>query len=284
MGLFRFGVSAPPLVRRQDWQDRARMLEALGYSTLLMPDHLGSPSCFAPLVSAAEATTSLRVGTLVANNDFFHPRRLAQEATTVDLLVDHRFELGLGSGWKKSEYNELGVPYDVPSVRAGRLAAAIREMRDVWSAAGSFHPPMLIGGHSDPILRLAASEATTVGLTGLTWSGGGLRPTGIGARAVSERVEFVRHAAGSRRDQLEFNALVQVVEMGAGAGRAAEIADGYGLSEATVSGSPFILLGDTDAVVDKLLKVREVLNISYFVVFDHFANDFAPVVARLAGK
>lgn len=284
MGLFRFGVSAPPLVRRQDWQDRARMLEALGYSTLLMPDHLGSPSAFAPLVSAAEVTTTLRVGTLVANNDFFHPRRLAQEAATVDLLVDHRFQLGLGSGWKKSEYNELGVPYEAPSVRAGRLASSIREMRDAWSAAGSSHPSMLIGGHGDAVLRVAAAEAATVGLTGLTWAGSGLRPTGIGARAVSERVDFVKAAAGSRRDQLEFNALVQVVEVGAGSRRAAEIADSYGLSEATVAGSPFILLGDTDAVVEKLQKVREVLDISYFVVFDNVANDFAPVVARLAGK
>jgi len=66
-----------------------------------MPDHIGAfLSPMPALLSAAEATRSLRVGTNVLNNDFRHPLLLAREAATLDLLTDGRLELGLG-GWAR---------------------------------------------------------------------------------------------------------------------------------------------------------------------------------------
>jgi alkanesulfonate monooxygenase SsuD/methylene tetrahydromethanopterin reductase-like flavin-dependent oxidoreductase (luciferase family) len=62
---FRFGVTTTGIASRAAWQDHARRLEAEGWSTLLLPDHLGVASTFAPLVSAADATTDLRVGSLI---------------------------------------------------------------------------------------------------------------------------------------------------------------------------------------------------------------------------
>src|ERR1700756_2848533 len=126
---FRFGVNTTTIQSRATWQDRARRLEAEGWSTVLVPDHLGGVSPCAPLVSAADVTTDLRVGNLVVNNDFFHPVRLAQEAATVDLLTDGRLELGLGSGWNEPEYQLLGVGYDRPSVRAARLRQAVATLK-----------------------------------------------------------------------------------------------------------------------------------------------------------
>ncbi len=67
---FRFGVNVGPSRSRAEWAEKARKLEDLGYATLTVPDHL--TDFFAPmpaLISAAEATKNLRVGTNVLNND-----------------------------------------------------------------------------------------------------------------------------------------------------------------------------------------------------------------------
>ena len=106
---FRFGVNAWTAGSRAEWRDKARRVEDLGYSVLTVPDHLAE--IFAPipaLISAAEATNALRVGTNVLNNDFRHPVLVAREAATADLLTDGRLQLGLGAGHMKSEYDEAG--------------------------------------------------------------------------------------------------------------------------------------------------------------------------------
>lgn len=170
---------------------------------------------FAPLVSAADVTSTLRLGTMVINNDFARPLRLAQEAATVDLLTDGRLELGIGSGWAKPEYDLLGIAYDRPRIRAARLADAISVMKRAWAGEVTIsgarndpaavprplqlpQPPLLIGGHSDAVLRLAAQEAEIIGFTGVTWTGSGLGATGAGVEPFAERVGFVRSVAGDR--------------------------------------------------------------------------------------
>src|SRR4030088_3500985 len=95
----RFRVNVGPPRSRAEWAEKARKLEGLGYATLTVPDHL--TDFFAPmpaLISAAEATKNLRVGTNVLNNDFRHPVLVAREAATVDLLTEGRLQLGLGAG------------------------------------------------------------------------------------------------------------------------------------------------------------------------------------------
>jgi alkanesulfonate monooxygenase SsuD/methylene tetrahydromethanopterin reductase-like flavin-dependent oxidoreductase (luciferase family) len=68
MKTFRFGVNVGPSFSRAD--EKARKLEDLGYATLTVPDHLTDFLAPMPtLISAAEATKSLRVGTNVLNND-----------------------------------------------------------------------------------------------------------------------------------------------------------------------------------------------------------------------
>jgi alkanesulfonate monooxygenase SsuD/methylene tetrahydromethanopterin reductase-like flavin-dependent oxidoreductase (luciferase family) len=96
---FRFGVNVARAGSGAEWAAKARKVEDLGYFSLTVPDHLAD--MFAPIpavVSAAAATTHLRVGTNVLNNDFRHPVLIAREAATVDLLTDGRFQLGLGAG------------------------------------------------------------------------------------------------------------------------------------------------------------------------------------------
>src|SRR5436190_665783 len=106
---FRFGVLTHGAASRKAWLDKARQAEALGYSTLLIDDHVHNPFApLTPLISAAEATTALRLGSFVFGNDFRHPVVLAKEAATLDLLTDGRFELGLGTGYLRSDYEQSG--------------------------------------------------------------------------------------------------------------------------------------------------------------------------------
>ena len=152
----------------------ARQAEALGYSTLFMPDHLGEQ--WAPLVAltvAAEATTTLRVGTLVLDNDFRHPVVLAKEAATLDLLSEGRLELGLGAGWMRDDYDQSGIAYDPPAARVDRLGEAIDIVKQMWGegrcdhhgehydvTGATAHPPphrkggplLLVGGGSRKVL------------------------------------------------------------------------------------------------------------------------------------
>jgi len=122
---FRFGVNLRSGGSRAEWVDKARKLEDLGYSTLTVPDHLASLLAPMPaLVSAAAATRSLRVRTLVLNNDFRHPVLVAREAATVDLLTDGRLQLGLGAGHMKSEYDQAGLRSEPGATRVERLAEA----------------------------------------------------------------------------------------------------------------------------------------------------------------
>ena len=90
------------------------------------------------MAMVAEATTTLRVGTLVLGNDYKHPVVLAREAATLDLLSDGRLELGVGAGWMTADYEKAGCPLDPPGVRVDRLAESLTVSR-ASSADGAVH-------------------------------------------------------------------------------------------------------------------------------------------------
>jgi probable F420-dependent oxidoreductase len=187
---FRFGVNVRSAKSRAEWQETARKIEGLGYGTLTLPDHLTELIApMAALVSAAEVTTTLRVGTNVLNNDLRHPVLVAREAAAVDLLTDGRLQLGLGAGSIQAEYEQAGLCFDRGRTRVERLAEAVtiikgllkgeevtfagRHYRVTGHTIGPLpvqrpHPPILIGGNGPKLLALAAREADIVGLSGLT--------------------------------------------------------------------------------------------------------------------
>jgi alkanesulfonate monooxygenase SsuD/methylene tetrahydromethanopterin reductase-like flavin-dependent oxidoreductase (luciferase family) len=105
---FRFGVVAYSAASSDDWSAKARRVEELGYDVLLLPDHPSDLAAFPALAAAASATSSIRLGTLVANNDNRHPVLLAHEAATIDILSGGRLELGIGAGWCQAEYEGHG--------------------------------------------------------------------------------------------------------------------------------------------------------------------------------
>jgi alkanesulfonate monooxygenase SsuD/methylene tetrahydromethanopterin reductase-like flavin-dependent oxidoreductase (luciferase family) len=116
---FRFGVQEHRAGSAAEWKEKARRIESMGYSAFYLPDHFNEQlSPFAGLMAAADATTKLRIGFLVLDNDYRHPVVVAKEAATLDLLSDGRLDLGLGAGWLKTDYQQAGIPYDSPGTPA----------------------------------------------------------------------------------------------------------------------------------------------------------------------
>src|SRR5256714_15666909 len=117
---FRFAAGIRHTTTRAEFVDEVREVEHLGYSALMLSDHLVDQ--FAPISAlgvAAGVTSTLRLGTFVFNNDLRHPVGLAQELATLDPLSDGRLEIGLGAGWNKPEYGGAGIPHHPGPSRRG---------------------------------------------------------------------------------------------------------------------------------------------------------------------
>jgi len=294
---------------RAAWMDNARKVEDLGYSVLTVPDHLTDFLAPIPaLAAAAHATKDLRIGTMVLNNDLRHPVLVAREAATLDLLSDGRLELGLGAGHMKSEYDQAGLSFDPGGTRVERLTEAVVIVKGVlagepftfsgrhYRVAGHRihplpvqrpHPPIVVGGNAPRLLRLAGREADIVGLTGITFRQGGTQPDVSAWRTVTvdKRLAVVRESAGDRYEHLELNALVQRVVVTDDRYRAAqELAKRWpSLSAEDLLGSPYLLIGTVDQMVEVLRARRERWGISYYTTFEPYLDALAPVVNRLAG-
>src|SRR5204863_8509841 len=183
---FRFGVQVSQAGSAAAWRDKARKIEDLGFSTLFMPDHFGEELALLPAIAMAAAhTTTLRVGSLVFDNDYKHPAILAKESATIDVLCDGRLELGIGAGWMKTDYDALGLQYDPPAVRVDRFEEALHIMKQCFTGEKfTYHgehyritdyasypvpvqkpgPQLLIGGGGKRVLSIAAREADIVGI------------------------------------------------------------------------------------------------------------------------
>jgi probable F420-dependent oxidoreductase len=307
---FRFGIQVSGAPSRQGWIATARKAEALGFSTLLIDDHLANPLAPLPaLVAAAEMTTTLRIGTFVLANDFHHPVLLGREAATVDLLTGGRLELGLGTGYALADYTQSGIPLSPPGVRVSRFAEAVQIVKGMFADApltfaGRYysvhdlnglpkpiqrpHPPFLIGGGGQRMLSLAAREADIVSVNIKTTPAGGLDFSSLTAEAAAQKVAWVREAAGDRFQALELNLLVPLIAVANNQRQAAEqLLRHWGIPAETFSveqvlESPSALLGSVDQIVETLQARRERYGFSYIVVWQPM-EQFAPVVARLSG-
>jgi probable F420-dependent oxidoreductase len=276
---------------------------------LLVPDHLAAMLATIPAVmSAADATTRLRIGTNVLNNDLRHPVLLAREAATMDLLTDGRLELGLGAGYMRIEYDQAGLRFDRGGIRVERLAESVPIIKDLLGGAevtfvGQHYrvtshriyplpvqrprPPIIIGGNGPRLLALAAREADTVNLTGVTFTQGGttLDMSGWKVAGVDERLRVIRDAAGGRFGALELSAQIQRVIVTDRPREAAEELQKTWkqISVDEILAAPFVLIGTVDEMVEALRARRDRWGISYFVTFEPFLDALAPVVARLTG-
>ena len=304
---FRFGLQVSKAADAKSWADLARKAEDLGYSTFTMPDHFSDQLAPIPaLMAAADATTTLRVGMLVLDNDYRHPVVLAKEAATLDLLSDGRLELGLGAGWERADYEKSGIAYDPPGTRIDRFTEGLAIVRGLF-APGPFdfdgehytisgldgmpkpvqaHVPLLIGAGGPRMLALAAQEADIVGVNFDLRSGAydaTTAATGTAAE-VDKKIDIIRAAAGDRFGDLELNIRVFLnVVTDDREGLAEKLAPGFGVSAAEALDIPFALVGTVEQITDTIRERRDRWGFSYVIFGTDDIDNMAPVVAALAG-
>jgi probable F420-dependent oxidoreductase len=307
---FRFGVQLSQADTGAEWAALARKAEDLGYSSLFVPDHFGDQlSPTVALMAAAGATTDLRVGPLVLDNDFRHPVVLAKEAASIDRLSGGRLELGIGAGWMNDDYDHSGIAMDAPGVRIDRLEEALDILEGLF-APGPFSyegkhyrisaldglpkpvqpdgPPVVIGGGGRRLLRLAAQRADIVGVNPSVRSGRtDAAAAQDGAADVTDRkLEWVRDAAGNRYGDIEINMLIfACVVTDDRASMIDAMAPLFGVPPEIVGDHPHAWIGTVAQICDDLVGRRERWDASYLVVQGPDAMDAAaPIVARLAGS
>jgi probable F420-dependent oxidoreductase len=284
-------------------------VEELGYDTLFATDHLGGGAPFQLAVAAAQATSRLRVGTLVLNAPFWNPALLAREIITADVLTDGRLEVGLGAGHMKWEFDEAGIAWEGFGARTDRMTATIAEISRIFAAGGyaqrraleehfglkpllpvqlrgfgGYGPPLLVAGTGERVLRTAATYADIVGIAGTRQVAG--QPPGTfrlcTAAETDDLVAFARSCAGPRA--IEWQVLVQLVRVTDNRRAAAgELAEQYGpgMSPDDILQTPFLLIGSVDEIAAQVLASRERYGFTYYTVHGPFAESFAPVIERV---
>lgn len=279
MGSFRFGVvlgarqsrHTSTFGSRAEFTQQVRRLEALGFDVLSMPDHLGSVAPFPALVAAADATTTMRLGTCVLNTAFYNPVLLTRDIAQANLLCDGRLEVGLGAGYVKEEFEAAGIP--MPSGRA-----RIDHLQDVTTTVKEQLPevPLMIAGHGDRLLAMAARRADIVGLTGKPRKDRSKDP-------LADRVAVVRDAAGSRFAGLELNLFATGAPVDRSGRADLSLARRHSpeLSDDKLAALPGVFHGSPVNIADTLRDYHDRYGISYFTVMHFHAEHFADAIAQL---
>jgi probable F420-dependent oxidoreductase len=169
----------------------ARLVQDRGHESLFFAEHTHIPASresrypgggelprkyihtydlFVALTAAAEATSTLRIGSgicLVIERD---PITTAKEVASIDHLSGGRFEFGVGAGWNREEMANHGTD---PRTRMRLFHERIDAMKAIWTEGeasyhGEFvnfdriwswpkpaqrpHPPVLVGGTGETVL------------------------------------------------------------------------------------------------------------------------------------
>jgi alkanesulfonate monooxygenase SsuD/methylene tetrahydromethanopterin reductase-like flavin-dependent oxidoreductase (luciferase family) len=166
----------------RDYIDYNVEAEALGYASSFSVEHHFTgwnqvSATLMLLMALAMRTKTLRLGTAVIVLPWHNPVLLAEQAATLDLLSNGRFDFGIGKGYRHSEFNGFQI---APEEAEARFAEAIDvmtrawTMRERWSHRGRFwhfedivvepppaqtpHPPLWVAAASEPSIRRAAAR------------------------------------------------------------------------------------------------------------------------------
>lgn len=141
--MVKFGIHLPQIgVDYGTVKNVALMCEHVGFHTVWATDHLlpieGSEQesyleCWTTLSALAEATNTVRIGTMVLCNLYRHPPILAKMAATLDVVSRGRLDFGLGAGWFEPEAEAFGLQFPKASIRIEMLNEALEVLEKMWS-------------------------------------------------------------------------------------------------------------------------------------------------------
>ena len=309
---FRFGLAAATSVEVDQLLTTARKAEDLGYYSLVMGDHYEQWPVLGPLagmVAIANATTTLRTGTLVLNNELRNPVVLAKELATIDALSGGRLDIGIGAGWQAGDFDVTGTPMRQPGLRIDRLRESIALLKQAFSGErlgfeGAHYsvkahvgapkpvqrpsPPIVIGGGGPKLLTLAAQEADKICVSPLNTREGEIAAQ-MGASmtqdATRSKVDLIRHVAGARYDEIEImNVIYRSAVTSDYEAVAAQFGAEMGMSAEQAMQAEVFLIGTPSMIKDEIERRRELYDVSYYVLLDAAIDEFAPIVDAFTGK
>lgn len=120
----------------------ARLVEALGYDNLMFEETKHDP--YVVMALAAQATTTLGIGTAVAIAFPRSPTVTAMSAWTLQKLSGGRFTLGLGTQVRAHIERRYGMPWSAPGPWMREYVQAVRA---VWAGWQEGRQPRFEGRH-----------------------------------------------------------------------------------------------------------------------------------------
>jgi probable F420-dependent oxidoreductase len=314
---FRFIAPMPKLDQSVDhWRDALRRIEDLGFSTVSVSDHFTQGWVMEPTIamaSAAEATSRLRVLSLVLGNDYRHPVMVHKAMATLDVMSKGRVEVGLGAGWLLSDYRAAHVPYHPAGVRVDRLEESLQIVKGLFDPAPlSFsgrhyqitgldglpkpvqrpRPPLLVGGGRRRVLSVAGRHADIIGINPSLTNGvaGSEAILDMTPERIAQKVTWARaaaEAAGRSVADIDFQASMLICRISSAAGPAtaavSSLAARADLDPELVARSPVTLVGSIEQCIERLIENRERFGINY-VNLGGNVDAVGPIVQRLAGS
>jgi probable F420-dependent oxidoreductase len=262
-------------------------------------------------------TATLRLQTSVLGNDYRHPVLVHRMAATLDQLSRGRMTIGIGAGWLESDYVAAGLPLDRPGVRIERLEEAVVLLKALFGDApvdhvGTYYrtqqlvgvprpvqrprPPILLGGGSPRVLRLAGREADIVSVVPSLRAGaiGSHAVVDLSAERVMDKVGWITEGAaeaGRTLDDLTLSINHWLVRVTRSADDAAtyleKVAASHGVEPGLLRESPGVLVGTIEQLADTLVERRERFGFSHLQLDAGFPpkdiEALEPLVGRLAG-
>ena len=163
----------------EDLLDQIVRIEELGYDNIWLTEHHfdddgWSPALLPLAAGIATRTTRIRIGTFILVLPFQHALRVAEDAITVDILSNGRFDLGVGKGYRNKEFDAFGFPREQRDARLEEDLEVIRGLwtNDAFSFDGNYyhltearltprpvqqpHPPIWIGARGKKAVERAA--------------------------------------------------------------------------------------------------------------------------------
>jgi len=139
----RFGLDVAQ--HQLTWDEilgRVRFAEEAGFDGAWVFDHFSAlyadPNgpClegWTLLAGLAQATSRIRLGTMVTGMTHRLPSILATEVVTVDHISNGRVECAVGAAWNVEEHAELGIPFPPVAERMDRLEEGIQVLKLLMS-------------------------------------------------------------------------------------------------------------------------------------------------------
>ena len=174
--------------------EQAQTADQQGFDSIWLGDHLidyrdrvvpeGPPDSFTLMTAIGATTTRIRLAWGMLNPSFRNPAHLAKMLATLDQITEGRVICALGAGWLKPEYEQYDIPFIADhDERIAHEREVVQLFKELWSRPApdrvtfegkhvrardlAFnpapyqrpHPPIWIGGDSEPTVALATELA-----------------------------------------------------------------------------------------------------------------------------